>query len=169
MSAFRISIQAKSVTLNKVLSNHGLKNLSILLNKNELRIKLLRKSLDKRYNAWYKLFGICSRTSRTPNYWHTYVITYRNFMVIAEPWNTYWPRIFVKPNLVIKICFVCIFLNTTPTILRNVLIRRCGWHIQDLIYHYEIKGTYQLISDQYCHFILPENTRKPHFYTTWKR
>ena len=51
MSAFRISIQAKSVTLNKVLSNHGLKNLSILLNKNELRIKLLRKSLDKRYNA----------------------------------------------------------------------------------------------------------------------
>ena len=40
------------------------------------------KSLGKRYNAWYMLFRICPRTSRTPKIWHTY----GDFRVIAEPW-----------------------------------------------------------------------------------
>ena len=30
-------------------------------------------------------FGICPRTSRTPKFWHTYVITYGDFIAIAEP------------------------------------------------------------------------------------
>ena len=30
-------------------------------------------------------FGICSRTSCTPKFWHTYVITCGDFMVIVEP------------------------------------------------------------------------------------
>ena len=30
-------------------------------------------------------FGICPRMSRMPKSWHTYVITYSNFMVIVEP------------------------------------------------------------------------------------
>ena len=31
------------------------------------------------------LFGICPRTSRTAKFWQTYVVTYKNFMVIVEP------------------------------------------------------------------------------------
>ena len=32
-------------------------------------------------------FGICPHTSRTPKFWHTYVITYGDFMVIVDPCN----------------------------------------------------------------------------------
>ena len=32
------------------------------------------------------LSGIYSRTSRRPKLWHTYVITYGNFMGIVKPW-----------------------------------------------------------------------------------
>ena len=31
------------------------------------------------------LFGICPCTSRTAKFWHTYVITYDDFMVIIKP------------------------------------------------------------------------------------
>ena len=37
------------------------------------------------YNACYRLFGICPRTSRTPKFCHTYVITYGDFKVNVEP------------------------------------------------------------------------------------
>ena len=33
------------------------------------------------------LFGICIHTSRTPKFWHKYVITYGDFMVIVELWK----------------------------------------------------------------------------------
>ena len=32
-------------------------------------------------------FGICPHTSRTPKFWHTYVIAHGDFMVIANPCN----------------------------------------------------------------------------------
>ena len=47
---------------------------------------MLGKSLGKSCDPWYMLFGICSRTSRRPKLWHTYVITYGNFMGIVKPW-----------------------------------------------------------------------------------
>ena len=47
--------------------------------------KLLEKSLGERYNACYRLFAICPRTSRTPKFRHTYVITYGDFKVNVEP------------------------------------------------------------------------------------
>ena len=47
---------------------------------------MLGKSLDKRYDAWYMLFGIFPCKSCMPKFWHTFVITYCNFMVTVEPW-----------------------------------------------------------------------------------
>ena len=41
-------------------------NLSLYLNGKKALEKLLGKSLGKRYNAWYMLFGICPSMSRTP-------------------------------------------------------------------------------------------------------
>ena len=35
------------------------------------------------------LFGISPSTSRTPKFWHTYVITYGDFMVIVKPCYNY--------------------------------------------------------------------------------
>ena len=43
------------------------------------------KSLGKRYDAWYILFGICPCMSLTPKFWQTYVIMYSDFMAIVEP------------------------------------------------------------------------------------
>ena len=60
-------------------------NPSFYLNKNELRKNCLGKSIGERYDAWYLLFGICTRTSHTPKFWNTYVITYGYFMIIVEP------------------------------------------------------------------------------------
>ena len=45
---------------------------------------MLGKSLGKLDETSYMLFGICQRTSRTPKLRHTYLITYGDFMVIAE-------------------------------------------------------------------------------------
>ena len=47
--------------------------------------KLLGKSLCKRYDASYMVFDNYPRTSRTPRFWHMYVILYGNFMVIVKP------------------------------------------------------------------------------------
>ena len=44
-----------------------------------------KKSLGKRYDAWYMLFGICLHTSCKPKFWHKYMITYFNF-IIVKPW-----------------------------------------------------------------------------------
>ena len=33
------------------------------------------------------LFYLCPRTLRTPKFWHTYVITHGDFMVIVELWH----------------------------------------------------------------------------------
>ena len=56
---------------------------------------------------WYMLFGIYLRNSLTPKFWHTYVITYGDFMVIliVELWylicgnNWYW---LLNLNLIYK-------------------------------------------------------------------
>ena len=59
-------------------------NLLFYWSKNELR-KNLGKSLGKRYDVCYVFFGISSNTSHTSKFWHIYMITYDNFMVIVEP------------------------------------------------------------------------------------
>ena len=43
---------------------------------------MLGNSLSRSYEAWY-IF--CPSASRTPKFWHMYVITYGDFIVIAEP------------------------------------------------------------------------------------
>ena len=48
---------------------------------------MLGKSLDKKHDVWYMLFVICLHTSHTSKFWHKYMITYSNFMVIVEPWE----------------------------------------------------------------------------------
>ena len=64
-------------------------NISFYLNKNDIRKNCQENHLVKvvkRYSAWCMLFGICPRTLLTPKFWHMYVMTYGNFMVIVEPW-----------------------------------------------------------------------------------
>ena len=46
---------------------------------------MLRKSLGKKVWCLIMLFVICQCMSRTPKFWHMYVITYSNFPVILEP------------------------------------------------------------------------------------
>ena len=60
---------------------------------------MLGKSLGKKDEAWYMLFGICLCTSciwRMPIFCHTYMITYGNFLVIREPCSS---KIFCTPPL----------------------------------------------------------------------
>ena len=49
-------------------------------------------------------FGICPHMSHRPKFWHTYMITYNNFMVIVEPWSviTNKPRDFRKSKLALN-------------------------------------------------------------------
>ena len=51
---------------------------------------MFEKSLGKKYDAWYILFGIWQLTSCTPKFRHIYVITYSNFIVIVEPWEHFF-------------------------------------------------------------------------------
>ena len=55
-------------------------NLSFHLNKNELRKNCWENHYVKGVTP--DIIGICPRT---PKFWHTYVITYGDFMVIVKP------------------------------------------------------------------------------------
>ena len=97
------------------------------------------------------LFCICPRTSRTPKFWHTYVIKYGDFMVILEPC---YPRNDPKNQNFLK-------MKKMPGDI--FLLRTCDINEDHMIYGYWNRRCDR--QNFFCHLVhfLPF-----HPLTTWK-
>ena len=78
---FRVKLVAKHI----VLGSPGTHFMYLKIKQEPAWEKLLGKSLGKRYDPRYLLFGICPRTSHMSKHWYMYKIMYSNFSHCPAP------------------------------------------------------------------------------------
>ena len=78
---FRVKLVAKHI----VLGSPGTHFMPLKIKQEPAWEKLLGKSLGKRYDPRYLLFGICPRTSHMSKHWYMYKIMYSNFSHCPAP------------------------------------------------------------------------------------
>ena len=78
---FRVKLVAKHI----VLGSPGTHFMHLKIKQEPAWEKLLGKSLGKRYDPRYLLFGICPRTSHMSKHWYMYKIMYSNFSHCPAP------------------------------------------------------------------------------------
>ena len=78
---FRVKLVAKHI----VLGSPGTHFMHLKIKQEPASEKLLGKSLGKRYDPRYLLFGICPRMSHMSKQWYMYKVMYSNFSHCPAP------------------------------------------------------------------------------------